>query len=59
MFNIDLNTAYKKTNQSLSDFQTGISTAIHATLVTEMFISHTRTVIVDILLPLCRILTER
>ena len=38
----------KKTEQSLSDFHTGIGADAHATLDrVQKFISHTRTVLVD------------
>ena len=45
--NITLNPANRRTDQSLSDFQTGIGMAAHATLETEQLISNTRTVLVD------------
>ena len=45
--NITWNTAYKKIDQSLSDFQTVIGAACHAILDTEELISHTRSAIVD------------
>ena len=45
--NITLNPANKKTDQSPSDFQTGYSTAAHATLNTEQLISHIRVIIID------------
>ena len=45
--NITLNPAYKKADQSLSDFQTGIGVVAHATLDMEQFIPHTRTALVD------------
>ena len=43
-----LNHNNKKTYQSLSDFQTGIGVAAHATLDTEHRISHTRIAFGDI-----------
>ena len=45
--NITLNLANKRSYQSLSDFQTGIGAAIHATLDTEQCICDTRTAFVD------------
>ena len=45
--NITLNPANNNIDQSLSDFQTGIGTAAHATLDTEQYISHTSTGLVD------------
>ena len=36
-----------RTDQTLSDFQTGISAASPAILDTEQLISHTRTALVD------------
>ena len=44
---ITLNPANKRTDQCLSDFQTGIGTAAQATLDTEQLISCTRSVLVD------------
>ena len=44
--NITLNPANKKTDQSLSCFQTGIGEAVHAILDVEHLISHTRTALV-------------
>ena len=38
--NISLNSANRKADQSLSDFQTGVGAAAHATLDTEQLISH-------------------
>ena len=38
--NITLNSANRKADQSLSDFQTGVGAAAHATLDTEQVISH-------------------
>ena len=43
---ITLNPANKRTDQSLSDFQSDTGTAAHATLDTEQLISHTRFVFV-------------
>ena len=45
--NITLNPANKRTDQAISDFQTGIGTAAYATLDTEQLISHIRTTLVD------------
>ena len=45
--NITLNPANKKTDQNLSDFQTGTDAAAHATLDIEQVISHTRAALVD------------
>ena len=45
--NITINPANRKMDQSLSDFQTGICVAAHATLDTEQLISHIRTALVD------------
>ena len=44
---ITLNPANKRMNWSLSDFQTGIGAAVHATLDIEYLMSHTRTILVD------------
>ena len=55
--NIPPNPANKKNDQSLSDFQTGIGAAAHATLNTEGLISDTRATIVETV-ALCRILIE-
>ena len=38
--NISLNSANRKVDQSLSDFQTGVVDAAHGTLDTEQLISH-------------------
>ena len=46
-YNITLNPANKKNDQSLSDFQTGIGVATHATLDAEYLISHIKTALVD------------
>ena len=45
--NMTLNNMTKKTNLRLSDFQTGVGAAAHATLDTEQLISHTRATFVD------------
>ena len=45
--NITLNSAIKRTDQSLSDFQTSIHAATHATLDTEQLIFHTRMALAD------------
>ena len=45
--NISMNPGNKKTYQCLSDFQTGICAAAHATLDTEQLISCTRASLVD------------
>ena len=45
--NISLNSANRKADQSLSDFQTGIGAAAHATLDTEQLISHLQVALVD------------
>ena len=47
--NITLNSANRKADQSLSDFQTGVGAAVHATLDTEQLISHLRVAIGDTL----------
>ena len=47
--NISLNSANRKADQSLSDFQTGLGAAAHATLDTEQLISHLQVVLVDTL----------
>ena len=47
--NISLNSANRKVHQSLSDFQTGIGAAAHATLDTEQLISHFQVALVDTL----------
>ena len=47
--NIRLNSANRKVDQSLSDFQTGLGAAAHATLDTEQLISHLQVALVDIL----------
>ena len=41
---ITLNHSNKKVDQGLSDFQTGIGEAVHASLDREQLISHTRAV---------------
>ena len=45
--NITLTPANMKADQSLSEFQTGIGAAAHATLNIEQFISHLRVALVD------------
>ena len=45
--NITLNLAKKKSDQSLSDFQTGIGAAAHDMLDAEQLNSHMKTVLVD------------
>ena len=45
--NISLNSANRKVNQSLSDFQTGLGATIHATLDTEQLISCLQVALVD------------
>ena len=45
--NITLTPANRKADQSLSEFQTGISAAAHATLHMEQLISHLRVTLVD------------
>ena len=47
--NITLTSANRKADQSLSDFQTGVCAAVHATLDTEQLISCLRVVLVDTL----------
>ena len=47
--NITLNSASRKVDQSLSDFQTGVGATAHATLDTEQLISHLRVALVDTL----------
>ena len=47
--NITLNSANRKADQSLSDFQTGVGATAHATLDTEQLISHLRVALVDTL----------
>ena len=44
-----MNLANKKTDQGLSDFQTGIGAAFHATLGTNQLMSGIRTALVDML----------
>ena len=46
---ITLNLANKKTNQYLSDFQTGSGAGAYATLDMEQLVSHTKTALVDII----------
>ena len=50
--NISLNSANRKADQSLSDFQTGIGATAHATCDTEQLISHLQVALVDTLSPL-------
>ena len=45
--NISLNSANRKVDESLSDFQTGLGAAAHATLDTEQLISHLQVALVD------------
>ena len=45
--NITLNHTSKKTDQSLSEFQTDIGAAAFTTLHTEQLISHTRAALVE------------
>ena len=47
--NITLNSANRKPDQSLSDFQTSVGAAAHATLDTEQLISHLQVALVDTL----------
>ena len=47
--NISLNSANRKADQSLSDFQTGLGATAHATLDTKQLISHLQVALVDIL----------
>ena len=47
--NISLNSANREADQSLSDFQTGVGAATHATLDTEQLISHLWVTLVDTL----------
>ena len=47
--NISLNSANRKVDQSLSDFQTGLGATAHATLDTEQLISHFQVALVDTL----------
>ena len=47
--NITLSSANRKADQSLSDFQTGVGVAAHATLDTEQCISHLWVALVDTL----------
>ena len=47
--NISLNSANRKVDQSLSDFQTGTGAAAQATLDTEQLISHLQAALVDTL----------
>ena len=45
--NITLPSANRKADQSLSDFQAGVSAASHVTLSTEQLICHIRIALVD------------
>ena len=45
--NISLNSANRKADQSLSDFQTALGATAHATLDTEQLISHLQVALVD------------
>ena len=47
--NISLNSANRKADQSLFDFQTGVGDTAHATLDTEQLISHLQVALVDTL----------
>ena len=47
--NISLNSANRKVDLSLSDFQTGVGAMAHATLDTEQLISHLQVALVDTL----------
>ena len=47
--NITLTSANRKADQSLSDFQSGVGAAAHATLDTEQLISHLRVALLDTL----------
>ena len=47
--NISSNSANRKVDQSLSDFQTGLGATAHATLDTEQLISHLQVALVDTL----------
>ena len=47
--NITLTSANRKADQSLSDLQTGVGAAAHATLDTEQLISHLRVALLDTL----------
>ena len=47
--NISLNSANRKVDQSLSDFQTGLGAAAHATLDIEQLISHLQVALFDTL----------
>ena len=44
-----MNSANRKVDQSLSDFQTGLGATAHATLDTEQLISHLQVALVDTL----------
>ena len=47
--NINLTSAYRKADQSLSDLKTGVGAATHATFDTEQLISHLRVAVLDTL----------
>ena len=47
--NISLNSANRKADQSLSDFQTAVGATAHATLDTEQLFSHLWVALVDTL----------
>ena len=47
--NITLNSANRKADESLSDFQTGVGAAAHATLEMDLLISYLRFALVDTL----------
>ena len=46
---MSLNSANRKADQSLSDFQTGVGATAHATLDTEQLTSHLRVALIDTL----------
>ena len=50
--NITLSASNMKTDQSLSDFETGIGAAAHATFDTKQLISHIGTALADSVTPL-------
>ena len=47
--NTTLNPTHKRTDQTLSDFQTGIGAAAHTTLGIEQLISHARSALLDVI----------
>ena len=53
--NISLNSANRKADQSLLDFQTSVGAAAHATLDTVQLISHLQVALVDTLSSLPRL----